>query len=86
MNDYDNYLRKLEEKYYYDRNEVYYRYASGDIYSLPNDASYEAKMRYDSKIRYEEDPKIKNQKSLEQIPIEEIERFLRRKKLEKISK
>ena len=54
------------------------KYYDNDDYKIPI-------IDYTQKLKDKtEDPKVKNEKILESIPIAEIERFLRKKKLERL--
>ena len=68
-----NYL----SEYVKDNIITYSKYITKDLNSID----------YTQKLKEKtEDPKIKNEKILESIPIAEIEIFLRKKKLEKLKK
>lgn len=56
----------------------------GSTIEKPNQNLIDALETYNSYSYQKEDPKISNEKTLESIPIEDIERFLRKKKLEKL--
>ena len=62
-----------------DLNSKYNMYYDKDDYKI-NIIDYTQKLKEKT-----EDPKIKNEKILESIPIAEIERFLRKKKLENLN-
>ena len=56
----------------------------GSTIEKPNQNLIDAIANYNSYLYIKDEPKISNEKKLESIPIEDIERFLRKKKLEKL--
>ncbi len=76
---YNKYTTKdLNSNIIVNKYSKYNKYYDKDDYKI-NIIDYTQKLKEKT-----EDPKIKNEKILESIPIAEIEKFLRRKKLEKL--